>query len=347
MAKPSKASASRELAKYEKQMLEDANAAASQEASALGGGYFSIKGGLLSFGGNEIPGSQMAVIVLDSMFLNQYFDGPYVEGQQRSPVCWAKGHGKSSDLEHHEKAEDPQHDGVCDDCPMNRFGSADTGKGKACKNGRRLALISAGDLSRDGEQVEMLGDSEILEGSIGWFNLPPTSLQAYATWVESLRSAFKRAPYAFVCKIVVKPHQTKQVVVTFNTMVDLYKEAPELIPGLIERAKKAFAENEKYEPMPNEEADEPAPRTQQRRSGQAAGREPTGRTTGARRGNGRVQPEEPPRKAGRTAAPARRPRAEPVEEPAPRGGTRAGRGGKAAVEPAQAQGGDKFRRRAK
>jgi len=68
-------------------------------------------------------------------------------------------------------------DRACANCPLNQFGSAEKGQGKACKEMRRLFLVEHGD-----------NLPSIL-------NIPPTSIKAYDTYVSGLLTKNK-APLA-------------------------------------------------------------------------------------------------------------------------------------------------------
>ena len=109
--------------------------------------------------GNEFDG-----IILGTAMVNQYYEGDYDADNPTSPVCFA-----IADLE---TAEDPQAvaDAMappadlvtkmspsCGVCPMNAWGSG-KGRGKACKNGRRVTLVgypSANYLKTEGVRLSI------------------------------------------------------------------------------------------------------------------------------------------------------------------------------------------------
>jgi hypothetical protein len=65
--------------------------------------------------------------------------------------------------------------GECKSCPLNQFGSADEGKGKACKNRRRIYVL------REGELFPLL------------LSLPTGSLKEFTKYIKKLLSKGKRA----------------------------------------------------------------------------------------------------------------------------------------------------------
>lgn len=64
--------------------------------------------------------------------------------------------------------EDQQHTD-CTSCPMNKFGS--NGKGKACRNGARVAMVAA-DLKSD----------------IVYFDIAPTTIKSFSETINKLSS---------------------------------------------------------------------------------------------------------------------------------------------------------------
>lgn len=326
MAKNSGKRPGRDLAQWDEQMAADANMAAGTASSAAGGGSFSIRGGILTFQGNRMPDDQMAVIIADGMLVNQWYDNePFDENDRKSPYCFATGRDAGV-MVPHEQSVNPQCE-ACVDCEHNRFGSAETGRGKACKNGWRLLCVSAGELDREGNLK--IYETDFIEGqALATLNVPPTSAGAYASFVQQLQSAFKRPPYAFVAKVKIYPHpKHKMAAISFEAVMDIRKEAPDLVPVVMALNKKAMKENNEFAFTPNEEGDgRPAPAQQRRqRAGKVAGTEPRGRPVGQRQPRrAAAEPQESPRRPARMAKPkpaprqARQPR-EPVATPAPAG----------------------------
>lgn len=120
-----------------------------------GGSYIGTKNKEFRYKGGSL-GSSMEVVILASTFENAYYDTPYDEDNPSSPACYAVSDSED-ELVPAEDAPNKQAD-TCAECPMNVFGSDARGKGKACANRRRLALLAAGDL----------------EGQIAFLRLAPT-----------------------------------------------------------------------------------------------------------------------------------------------------------------------------
>lgn len=183
------------LAKWEEQLAADAKDEADHE-QLPGGQFLSIKGGTLSLAGQPIEGNTLDVVIVDHIFENAYYPGKYDEDNKSSPTCFAMGREEESLAPDPEAVTEAQAE-ACAGCPMNEFETADEGrgKGKACKNGRRLALISAEDIT----------PAAALEGEVVFAKIPPTSLKGWAYFVKSLSATYRRPTYGVVTTLTVVP----------------------------------------------------------------------------------------------------------------------------------------------
>jgi hypothetical protein len=84
----------------------------------------------------------------------------------------------------------------CQACPMNQFGSA--GEGKACKNGRRLALLPEND---DGGDVDF-------EHDIWLMDVSPTALKGFDGYVQAVARTFSQPPVGMLTEISFDPSVT-------------------------------------------------------------------------------------------------------------------------------------------
>lgn len=168
------------------------------------GQFASIKGGILSIAGSPMKENKVRVVIIDHVYENAMYAGEYDPDNVQPPACYAFGR-EEDQLAPHEKAHDKQHD-ACTGCAMNVFGSADKGKGKACKNTRRLAMLSADGL--DSDSVE--------GGEVVYMKLPVTSVKAWAFYVKGLATTLKRPPFGVVTEIAVVPDAKTQFKVTFQ-----------------------------------------------------------------------------------------------------------------------------------
>ena len=195
---------------------------ASLEAPVLGQ-FFSVAAGQLSWDKVPIPGNQMTVVILDGVYENTFYGQKYDSDNRISPMCFAIGRSEK-DLAPHEnvvKAGTAQSkmcgiSGQTDCCEWNEFGSADNGKGKVCRNHRRLSILTASKLERNGT-VTLIEDPEYFQTvTAGYLRVPPTSMTSYSKMVKTLDSSMHLPTFAVYCRIEVTPDPKKQVNVTFT-----------------------------------------------------------------------------------------------------------------------------------
>lgn len=214
---------------WEKEMAAQADiAAAAQRASGGGGQFFSMLAGQLSFGGVALPGNQMATIIIADTMENSYYDTPYNPDTPTAPKCFAFAKSED-DLEPSEEVDkddyfERQHE-TCTGCPQNEWGSARTGKGKACSNVMRLAMIPAGNYVAKGSgrnaglELELYDDPEHFhKADVGFMKLPVMSVRNYSGYVKGLASEMRRPPHGVVTNVYVVPDPKSQFKVMFEVI---------------------------------------------------------------------------------------------------------------------------------
>lgn len=204
------------LATYDEQLAALAREAVDQ-ASKGGGGlpFFSIRGGSLTFGGDAIPGNEIAVVLVDSIYEHVYYPGRFDPEERQGPTCFAFGRDPGV-MAPHEDAEDAQST-ACRGCPMDEFGSAEYGKGKACKNRLRVAVLSVGSFDRDGN-FEPSSAEDVASGEVAYLNVPVTSTKAYDKYIKGLVKVHGLAPQAAATAVRVSPDPRNQVRVEFELL---------------------------------------------------------------------------------------------------------------------------------
>lgn len=208
------------LAKWDEELARQAKVAADMEANVAGGQFFSLKSGVLSFNDSPLPGNQMAVVIVDSVLENVYYPGEYDADNPSGPSCFAFGRNEA-DLKPHlvvVEADQAEHE-ACAGCPQNEWGTAEKGKGKACRNVRRLALLPAGTINVKTDEFEPFDEDEHwTKTPIAFLKLPVTSVKAYAAYVKQLAGTLKRPPFGVYTKIGVVPDAKTQFKVTFDAL---------------------------------------------------------------------------------------------------------------------------------
>lgn len=242
MAKPTNKNTA--MTKWDEELAKQAEIAAGMEAGTGTGQFFSLQSGVLSFAGAPIPENKMAVVILDGILENVYYAGKYNPDSPTGPSCFAFGRSEADMVPHEVAVEAGTSQGgegnSCATCPMNEWGTAETGRGKACRNTRRLAMVMAGDFDAQG-RFQMITDPEhFASAGIAYMRLPVTSIKGYAAFVKQLAATTKRPPHGIVTKITLVPDVQTQFKVVFaaldsipndlmSVIMDRHKEAEELI----------------------------------------------------------------------------------------------------------------------
>lgn len=275
---PRKPQPGTEVIDWEKEMEAKAKLAADAQRSSGGGGkFFSVRAGQLSFDGNALPGNQMLVVILADTMENAYYTGAFDPETPASPVCFAFGHDES-EMEPHEAVDkDPYFERqsmTCLDCPQNEWGSAATGKGKACKNVMRLAMIPAGQFKTKGSGRNMTLEQEIFDeeehfskAEVSFLKLPVMSVKHYSKYVKALAADVRRPPAGVITLVYVEPDPKAQFVVKFE-LVELLDSS--LLPIVMKRATAEEASIDfPYQP-PQEEEQGTTARSSNKLKGKAA-----------------------------------------------------------------------------
>jgi hypothetical protein len=149
-----------------------AQLAAAKEAVAPPSGFsISVKGKQFTLPDGSVNPGPMNAVILDWVTLNMYYSGAYNANQPEGPKCFALGR-KLAELSPPEDVPTRQND-TCSGCAMNEWESAPGGgKGKACKNTRRLLVVGSTDIG-EGTQPYILPVS-------------PTGLSHFDKYVTSL-----------------------------------------------------------------------------------------------------------------------------------------------------------------
>jgi hypothetical protein len=150
---------------------------------AGGGRRISIKGGVFRemIGSKEYRVSEersIGVVIIKAAPKNYrtYFEGAYVEGENKAPTCWSVDEQSPAP----DVPEDQRQATKCMDCPQNVKGSGQ-GESRACRYKRHIAVLLEGEIEkREVYQVILPATSVFGDGEKG--KLP---LQAYARHLQA------------------------------------------------------------------------------------------------------------------------------------------------------------------
>lgn len=193
---------------WDKRLADDAARYQKAASSIAVGQFISLKGAQLSIDGTPVPGNKLSCVIIDGIMENDYFTSEYDSDAFQPPACFAFGRDDAEAMVPHEKAADPQSES-CSTCKHNKFGSAKKGRGKACQNRWRLALMHADSLKGDIQAARVL-----------FLKIPPTSLASWGGYMNQLKTAFGKPlpPYAVVTEISVTGDKDTQFKVGFRAL---------------------------------------------------------------------------------------------------------------------------------
>lgn len=139
--------------------------------------------------GQSHPGP-MNVIVLDFVAVNSFYEGIYNPQVKKPPLCFAVGKELDS-LKPSDKAPQPQNLS-CAGCVRDAWGSGAGGRGKACKNTRRLIIVPPNFTDKTNPMT---------------LYVSPTGLKQWDGYVRRLIIEHTARPIDVVTKISFDPNQ--------------------------------------------------------------------------------------------------------------------------------------------
>lgn len=213
-----------QIALFEDELAKLANDSVKAEQSGLGATFLSTKSGVLTYRGNPITGNKLQCVILSAPIERLYYDARYDPTKLVGPKCFAIA-PLATNMAPSDRAEGKQHD-TCEGCPKNEWGSSPSGgKGKACRETRRLLLIPADSVG----SVDAVKAAEIAA-----LRPPVTSLKNYSTYVQTVATTLKRPPLAVISEIAVVPDAKTQFKVVFSLVKAI--DDMDIIKALMSRA---------------------------------------------------------------------------------------------------------------
>lgn len=154
-----------------------------------GGSKIKLAAGSMTLpNGTKTPGP-LDVVIVDFVATNKFYEGVYDKDNIQPPVCFAIGTNPLK-LVPSKNSPLPQA-ASCAECPMNQFGSS--GKGKACKNERSLAVLPPD------------GDANTPLWQLG---VSPTAIKGFDSYVAGVARTFQTVPAGVVTTVSLDANQT-------------------------------------------------------------------------------------------------------------------------------------------
>lgn len=276
MAKDSKKATGTAITDWRAEAAAQAKKAAEIEKNEGGGRFFSMKAGQLKFDDVALPGNTMAVVIVGVAHENVYYREKYDPDNKTPPTCFAFW---KDTMEHDQDEMGPPEDPVdtekdkagelvferqseiCKDCWANEWASAETGKGKACSNRRRLAVIPAGTFvslgKNKGLELKMFeNEGDFKKSDLAYLKLPVMSVKAYSAYVREISEQLSKPLWAVFTQVSVVPDERSQFKVEF----ELIEEVPdEFMDVIFKRHKEAMDEIDFPYRAPSEDEEDAKP----------------------------------------------------------------------------------------
>ena len=170
----------------QQQLLAEAENIAARVSAPTGDRIRMTKTGFVLPDGTETD--TINAVIVEFVSTNSLFETVYDPNNPQPPGCFAVGFEPNS-LKPVAASPNKQCDS-CTECPMNVFGTATTGRGKACKNSRLLALMSA--------------DAAENDSPLWTYSVPPTGLPYFDRYVNTLASKHRTVPVGVVTEITLE-----------------------------------------------------------------------------------------------------------------------------------------------
>lgn len=217
------------------------------KASISSGGWpwISTRGSSPEMKLGSIESDNLEVIIVGANRCNMYYDKPFEPGVFAAPKCFAIADPKWGPGEVEEHLAPPEdlasrESDNCSRCRMNAFGSASRGRGKACSNTVRLALLPA--------NAQML---EKVEGAM--LSVPPTSLKSYFNFARAVLNGLSRPLGTVVTKIQKVPNRQGAGFTFHFEMLRAIQDEEVLRKILIRMRGDAYQALQQPPPVPNRE----------------------------------------------------------------------------------------------
>jgi hypothetical protein len=223
------------LAKLEDWEIEaQASARAEKAKEVLGIPRITHKGSIIKIDDKPVKGNTLRHVIVDFIFSKAYYTKEYdPNGPPQTPVCYAYGREEAGMVPHAESSK-KQHD-QCGGCPHNKFNTAEKGRGKRCKDERKVAAI-----------VELTKPTDIAKAEVRQYSVPPGSLRNWGNYLSSLNEVTPTGDVRSVLtELGAQPMDTGAYSLNFTAIEKLTKEFHKAV-----LARKAGLEAQMFAPWP-------------------------------------------------------------------------------------------------
>lgn len=211
-----------EVINWEDELGKQAKAIAKTETPSVN--KIKFTSGIMSYMDNAMPDNTLDCIIVAAIAEHVWYPEKWKANDIKPPGCFALGEA-GEPLFPHAKVPNPIHEN-CDGCPKFKWNSdPEGGRGKACSERRRLAVIPAP------QSLDDIKDSELAMMSI-----PVTSVKQWANYVNKLSAATQRPPWGVLTRVTLVPDAKNQFKVSFTAQEPLNHEQLPLVHSRIDVA---------------------------------------------------------------------------------------------------------------
>jgi hypothetical protein len=191
------------------------------------GNFLSFRGGVITLNGQNL-GNQLPLVLLAYTGERSYYAQAFQPDVAASPDCYSY-----DGIAPHAEASIAQSD-ACANCRFNEFGSAENQKGKACKEGAKLAFIHADALK---------SPDSVLAAQIYQARLSVLNAKGFRSYVENNFSTDDGGPsWAVISNLECRPDSKSQYAVSFMaTLLDGDDALLDAIASRVDEAEKLLA----------------------------------------------------------------------------------------------------------
>jgi len=190
----------------------EAKEAAASERPAVS--KLSTANGQLKYMGDPVAGNNMDVMILYASYRRVWYSGAYDPNNIKNPDCFALA---ETDEDMIPGASNPVNP-TCNGCPKNEWKSdVQNGvvrKGKACKESRRMIMMTAAMFNDPSLDPSALPDA-IKKAELAILDLPVTSAKNYGGFVNTVAAMVNVPPWAVIANVKVQPSKNQfEVILT-------------------------------------------------------------------------------------------------------------------------------------
>lgn len=225
---------------WEQEMAAEAQAVAKTERPSVN--KINFQSGVMTYMDNALPDNELDGIIVAHVNEHVFYKDKWKPNVVTPPACFALGL-PGEEMIPHDVVPEPIGQ-TCANCDYFQWGSdLEGGRGKACKERRRLAVLP---------NVDSI--DEIAEAEMATMSLPVMSVRNWANYVNKLSATVQRPPWGVLTKIKLVPDSKSQFRVTFDAVEPLASDFLPAVHARIEGATSALLTP--YDMVPQEEQEE-------------------------------------------------------------------------------------------